>query len=35
MELQGKSADFAGAAAALPSLKAEYAEVTKALQAFR
>jgi HPt (histidine-containing phosphotransfer) domain-containing protein len=35
IELQGKAADFAGATAALPSLKTEYAAVTEALKAFR
>jgi HPt (histidine-containing phosphotransfer) domain-containing protein len=35
VELQGKAADFPGATATLPSLKAEYAAVTQALRQFR
>jgi len=32
MELQGKASDFAGAAASLPTLRAEFAQVVEALQ---
>jgi HPt (histidine-containing phosphotransfer) domain-containing protein len=35
MEHQGRQADFAGAAAALPALKAEFALVATALNTFR
>lgn len=35
MELQGKAADFASAAATLPSLKTEYVAVAEALKQFR
>lgn len=35
MEHQGKKADFAGATATLPALKAEFAVVTEALKQFR
>jgi len=35
MEHQGKAADFAGAAATLPALKAEFALVAEALKQFR
>ncbi len=35
MEHQGKKADFAGATASLPALKAEFALVAEALKAFR
>lgn len=35
MEHQGKAADFAGATALLPTLKAEFALVAEALKAFR
>jgi HPt (histidine-containing phosphotransfer) domain-containing protein len=35
MEHQGKKADFAGATAALPGLKAEFALVAEALKTFR
>jgi HPt (histidine-containing phosphotransfer) domain-containing protein len=35
MEKQGKAGDFAGAAATLPALKAEFALVTQALQQYR
>jgi len=35
MELQGKAADLAGAAATLPLLKVEYAAVAEALRQFR
>ena len=35
MEKQGKVSDFAGAAALLPSLKAEFALVTEALKQYR
>jgi HPt (histidine-containing phosphotransfer) domain-containing protein len=35
MEKQGKAGDFAGAAATLPTLKAEFVLVTQALQQYR
>ena len=35
LELQGKAADFTGAAAMLPVLRNEFAAVAEALQAFR
>jgi HPt (histidine-containing phosphotransfer) domain-containing protein len=35
MELQGKAADLAAAAATLPALKAEYTAVSEALKQFR